>query len=486
MDWLNIATSLAVVEWLVRLGISLRVVMRRLPIDTTFAWLIVVLALPIVGGITYAIVGEARLGSRRARQIRVLEGPVGDHLRRLSRQGQPAMHRLSTSCELVWKQASAITGQSGTRGNQLTLLSDTGVALARIAADIRAARTSVHLEFYILNTGGAANDVVEALIDAARRGVACRVLLDDAGSRRFLRGPQARRMRDAGVRIVRSLPVSLPRALVARLDLRNHRKIVAVDGAVGYVGSMNLGDAGSFASVRSGLGPWVDAMVRMEGPVVERLELAFIQDWILDAREDPRPLLDDARDAERRCWDNAEVVQIVPSGPGRSPRAIHDLLLTTLYNAERRIVLTTPYFVPDDATMHAIRAASDRGVAVSIILPARVNSPLVRMASHALFDELLESGVDLRRYNAGLLHAKTIRVDEDLTIIGSVNLDQRSFYLNFEISLLVYGVPFARQVDAMQDGYFADSIPVDPQAWRSRPRFRRVAESVVRLLSPVL
>jgi cardiolipin synthase len=325
-------------------------------------------------------------------------------------------------------------------------------------------------------------DVVDALARAAQRGVQCRALADAMGSKAFLRSKSARRLRDAGVELTAALPTGALRTLVARTDLRNHRKIVVIDDRLAYSGSQNLVDPRFFKQT-SGVGEWVDAMARISGPAAASLDGVFRLDWSVETGspfEAPFML------AEGTSAPPGATVQVVPSGPDLQPEAIHQLLLTAIYAARKELVMSTPYFVPDDSILTALLTAALRGVRVTLIVPARNDSLLVRHASVAHFDDLMTASVRIALFNGGLLHTKSLTIDGEMSVFGSVNLDMRSLWLNFEISLLVYDRDFTGRLRSLQNTYLRDSEWVDLDTWRCRPARSRFVANSCRLLSPLL
>jgi cardiolipin synthase len=226
-------------------------------------------------------------------------------------------------------------------------------------------------------------------------------------------------------------------------------------------------------------------MVRIKGPAVEALAVTFLADWEIETGVGI-DVLRKTGDVQQLPPQGSSNLQVVPSGPGGMPQAIFDMLLTTIYSARTELIMTTPYFLPGEAMLTAIKSAAHRGVDVTIIVPARVDSPLVRLASRSSFEELLAAGVHIKRFRGGLLHSKTVSVDGEFGLIGSVNLDMRSFWLNFEVTLFVYDPHFASILRQTQTGYVGDSEAIDLQSWRERPVSSRLMENIARLLSPLL
>jgi cardiolipin synthase len=340
------------------------------------------------------------------------------------------------------------------------------------------------MEFYIWNEGGAADEVLEALICASKRGVSCRVLVDALGARPWWRGPQPERLRAAGVHLRPALPVGLFHMLVSRNDLRLHRKIVVVDGEVAWTGSMNLVDPCYFKQ-DANVGQWVDAMVRVEGTVVIPLAMTMIGDWMLETAESIETIIESAGLGLVEPKGTTDV-QVIPSGPGQSEDGLLQMLLAVINSAQEELVLTTPYFVPDDSLLRALRGAAGRGVRVDMILPEKVDSVLTRYASRSYYDELMDMGVRIHLYGKGLLHTKSMTADRRISMFGTVNLDMRSLWLNYEVALFVYGAEFAEELHALQQSYMDDCECLAPEQWCKRPSSQRFLENALRLVSPVL
>jgi cardiolipin synthase len=463
------------------LGLGLRIISRRLSVGTSLAWLTLIIVAPLLGGLLYLLIGENRLGRTRAERAEELRARFDPFARVGEGDAAPAGDRAEAPIQRLVRNTG---GYPALAGNSLELFSDAESILRAIIRDVDGARSTCHLEFYIWNPGGTADEVGEALLRAAGRGVACRVLLDSVGSADFFRSPWPRRLKAGGVRLVQALPVGLLRALFERLDLRLHRKIVVVDGETAYTGSLNLVDPRYFKQ-GAGVGQWVDCMVRVKGPAVGALQSVFMGDWVVETGEilyeQPGPGL--LVPLERA---GPAVVQAAPSDPALGSREILRLLLMTVYSARRELVLTTPYFVPEESLLVALVTAAQRGVSVTIVLPAEVDSFLVRHASRSYFGELAEAGVRILCFRGGLLHSKTVTVDGELALIGTVNLDVRSFRLNFEVTLFAYDPGFCAQLRALQASYEAESSPVQREPWWRRSRPARLLDDSVRLVGPLL
>ena len=479
-------TSLIImVHAMLIIGVALRVIMMRLAVGTALAWIILIFFLPFAGALIYLVLGEKRLGRKRTQRAASLWGGYNRWLRELSQQAPGDRSGLSPESVAVSRLPEGALGIPVLSGNGLEIMDAAEQILRSIVADIDRARHFCHLEFYIWNAGGTADEVCEALMRAATRGVTCRVLLDAMGSSRFLKSPWIHRLKESRVEIGAALAVSPWRTLIVRFDLRLHRKIVVIDDEIAYTGSFNLVDP-RFFKQEAGVGQWVDAMARIEGPAVLSLNAVFMWDWEVETGRDLKALPDPVKMAIDARQGPAACVQVVPSGPGIMGDSIHQLLLMSIYAARNELSMTTPYFVPDEAITAALLAAARRGVDVTLILPAKNDSRLVHYTSRSHFDELLDAGVRIFGFNGGLLHTKSAVIDREISLFGTVNLDVRSFWLDFEVTLCVYDPPFAERLLALQQKYVADSVAVDPAAWRRRPATERFSENLARLSSPLL
>lgn len=483
---LQLSTLSLVAHVLLVAGISARVIMRRPATGVALAWLLLVTAVPFGGAVLYLLIGERRIGQRRAKRMsrlrldfaRVREIAFDEGIAEID------WSRHSPDAVEMDRLGQRLHGSPTVRGSSFSLFSDTQDILKAIVTDIDAAESSVLMEFYIWNEGGTADAVLEAVIRAAGRGVSCRLLVDALGARPWWRGDQPQRLRDAGVQVRPALPVGLYRTLIGRTDLRLHRKIVVVDSAIAWTGSMNLVDP-RFFKQDSGVGEWVDAMVRLKGAVVAPLAGTMIGDWILETGE---PLDDLVSNAGLRLVepDGPADIQVIPSGPGQTDDGLLQMILSLIGNARRELIMTTPYLVPDESLLRAIRGAAGRGVRVALIVPAKLDSFLTRHASRSYYDDMLDLGVEIYLFRGGLLHTKSIMVDGAISMFGTANLDMRSLWINYEVSLFVYDTGFAEELRALQQAYVDDSDRLQPAAWAARGFTDRFLQNALRLMSPLL
>lgn len=468
----------------------------RRKLTSALSWIALILLLPWLGPLLYLLFAEHRT-TRRVRRRRQRE--------------QEHRARVLPSLQEPWLLEPRVHGRRATTlaalshrlggfellgGNQVQVMDGGRSAVDRLVEDIDGAREHVHLLFYIIEADGTGRRVAGALQRAVRRGVRCRVLADAVGSHRFHRRLSPG-LREAGVDVWRGLTLSSLLARLRPLDLRNHRKLAVIDGRTAYTGSMNLQDddepPGDDESSDERAGDdepgrdaeparWHDLMVRLEGPAVLQLQLVFQEDWE-DATGEA--LHDDGLYPEP-VHSGETPAQVVPSGPTSRVETLRDLLVAAVGLAERRVVVTTPYLIPDEPTSVAFRLARSRGVQVDVIVPAVSDVILATVAGRSYYGDLMDVGVRIHVHREGFLHAKTLTVDDDVAVLGSANFDRRSFFLNFELNLVLYGTEGVAQVTRMHDQYLADADLLEPEAWRRRPLPRRVLEDVVRLFSPLL
>jgi len=483
---LQTSTLLIIAHFLLVIGFCVRVIMQRPATGVALAWLFLIAVIPFGGPLAYLLVGEKRIGPERRKRLLGLR----DSYERLAKI---LIDRSLT--EIDWEQfpvearemdrlGRELVGVPSVSGSQGRLFSNTEEILKEIAADVESSQKSVLMQFYIWNEGGLADGVLEAVIRAAKRGVQCYLLIDALGAAPWWKGDQPKRLRDAGVHLKPALPVGILRMIIGRNDVRLHRKIVVIDGATAWTGSMNMVDPRYFKQ-DANVGEWVDAMVRVEGSIVAPLILTMIGDWTLETGEGVRDLIKKL-DLGLVTAKGTGAAQIVPSGPGQTDDGLLQMLLAVVNSAHEELILTTPYFVPDDALLRAMRGAAARGVKVSMIVPEKVDSMLTRYASRSFYDELLDSGVTIYLYRKGLLHTKSITADRRISMFGTVNLDMRSIWINYEVAAFVYGATFGEHLHQLQQSYIEDSDRLDPEEWAKRSSGQRFLENAFRLTSPVL
>ncbi|WP_200385936.1 cardiolipin synthase [Thiocapsa imhoffii] len=446
------------------------------------AWILVIIAFPIIGVLAYILFGEVNLGRRRAERMRRIVAQIPelayDSDRLLIPPEIPEIHRH------LFRIGKSINGFDPVAGNRATLMADSNAAIDAMVADIDAARHSVHLVFYIWLPDNNGLQMAAALERAAARGVICRAMADDLGSRRMIHSSHWRRMQAAGVRLVRALPIGNPllRPLRGRIDLRNHRKILVIDDRITYSGSQNCADP-EFR-IKAKYAPWVDIMMRFEGPIVRQNQLLFASDWLAH--------VDDGLDAELRrpvlATESADgfPAQVIGTGPMVRASAMPEVFESLIHSARDELTITTPYYVPDEAMQSALCAAGYRGVRTTIVFPARNDSFVVGAASRSYYADLIAAGVRIFEFEGGLLHAKSLTLDGAITLIGSANMDRRSFEINFENNILLYDPELTKTMRQRQEHYIAHSRPVTADMVDAWGPGRRLLNNSIAMIGPIL
>jgi cardiolipin synthase len=474
-----------IVEWTVPLAMIPVVASRHRP-HVAFGWLVLVWALPISGTLAWlylAMYRPQQLRKRRAALDEVQRLAEGLHDDARTEQAQRTLDPDHAALARLVRQLGMrrLGGWPVVAGNRVEVIDEPGDFVERLTRDVASAERSVDLLYYLIADDRAGRRLTDALLEARRRGVRCRVLAGAYAShwestRSFFR-ELAPRLEDEGVEVRSLRPLSPLRRGLSRIDLRNHRKIAVIDGRLGYIGSDNVHDPDM------GLddGVWHQVSLRMEGPSVRHLGLAFLHDWLIDGGESAgkEELVDAAEPAD------GVPAQVVWWSPSDDAPAVK-MLVAAFGAARERVVLTTPYFVPDRPVLLALVAAALRGVRIDVVVPARSDRRIADAAARSVFPELLEAGVRIHRHQRGLLHAKTLTFDDRVAVVGSANGDRRSFYLDDEVVALLYDRDVARRVRARQEAYIQASQPVDPEAFRARPVWRRTLDDVVALASPLL
>ncbi len=462
-------------EWAVRLIMLVYVPHRRSPAAAR-TWLLLIFLIPWPGLALYAIFGRIYLPKRRVE----MQMRASEQIRAAQAQMKANVPWNFPALPPDFKQFRQLAARLGDfepmGGNRIELLCDYAGSIDRLIEDIDQARYQVHLLFYIFADDATGGRVAEAMVRAEKRGVNCRLLLDAVGA-----GKAFRRivplMRSQGIEVIEMLPVGLLRARAARFDLRNHRKIAVIDGHVGYTGSQNIVEP-YFVPGH----PNHELMVRVTGPIVAQLQAVFLADRYFETES----VLDEPALFPNLAPTGTSAAQLLPSGPGYQRENAHELMVALVHGAEERVVMATPYFIVDQPFLQAMRTAVLRGVEVHLVVSEKLDQVVIGLAQKSFYEELLEAGVQLHLYQPGFLHAKHISVDDDVAIIGSTNIDIRSFSLNAELSMLVYDKNVVAELRAVEERYFANSRLLTAQEWARRPWIVRTLQGIARLADTVL
>src|ERR1700722_8377300 len=446
------------------------------------AWVVVIIVLPVVGIVAYILLGETNIGRRRVARMREELARLPDLAKTPGGEAANYQPDIPDRYSPLFRVGHSVNGFEPIGGNRASLLANSNATIESMIADIDGAKEHVHLTFYIWLLDNSGLKVVEALKRAAIRKVACRAMADALGSRILMASEHWQAMRDAGVHVATALPIGnlLLRPLRGRIDLRNHRKIVVIDNFITYCGSQNCADPEFL--IKAKYAPWVDAMMRFEGPIARQNQHLFASDWMVQVNED----LTDILCQPLSPGEPGLTAQVIGTGPTVRYSAMPEVFETLMYAACRELVITTPYYVPDEAMQAALCASSRRGVVTTIIFPARNDSWIVGAASRSYYADLLAAGVRIFEYEGGLLHTKSLTIDGQVTLIGSANMDRRSFELNYENNILFYDPALTAEMRRRQDTYLAHSHPVTAEMVAHWSMTRRLWNNTIAMLGPVL
>ena len=467
------ATLLVVSDWAIRLVMLPIVPTRRSP-DAAKGWLLFIFFLPWPGLVLYLLIGRPRVPrwrTERFRQFLHEIEPIRARMRALPLLAPPSVApRLEPSVRL----ATDIGMLPNFGGNAVELLTDYNGTLDRIARDIDAATSTVHLCFYIFASDLSTAPVIAALGRAVQRGVTCRVLVDAFGSRPRI-PTLIPELRALGVSARIALQVRVGRK-AARFDLRNHRKLAVIDGRIGYTGSQNM----IAADFKPGL-TYSELMVRIEGPSALQLQAVFAADWYVETAQ---YVGDDCFPVPVACGDVP--AQVLPNGPSSSTQPAQRMAVNLIHSATRRVVVTTPYFIPSEAFEDALETAVMRGAEVHLIVDDHIDQFLVGNAQRSYYEALLSAGVQIHAYKAAFLHTKSVSIDGEVAWIGTCNMDMRSFELNEEVVALFFDPRIAAQLAALEESYMRGSERISLDVWRQRPFLKELVQNLTRLVSPLL
>ncbi len=446
------------------------------------AWVAVIAALPLVGILAYILFGETNIGKKRiAKTSKIIaELPALPELPPVAQND--AGPKIPENYLHLFETGKSINKFEAVGGNSGQLMGDSNQTIESMIADIDAAEDTVHISFYIWLADHTGTKMMGALKRAAARGVKCRAIADNLGSRDLIRSHHWRDMKTAGVQLAVALPIRTPliQVLFNRIDLRNHRKILIIDNRITYCGSQNCADP-EFR-VKAKYAPWVDAMIRFQGPIVRQNQHLFVSDWMSSTDDDIADMLALPLTVEEHGFP----AQVIGTGPTVRFSAMPEMFESLFYAARRELVITTPYYVPNVSIQNALCSAARRGVKTKIIFPARNDSWIVAGASRSYYHELLEAGVEIHEYQEGLLHTKSLTLDGGITLIGSANMDRRSFDLNYENNILLYDPKLTRDVRDRQEEYMRHSKRITFKEVESWPFHRRVWNNTLATLGPIL
>ena len=470
-DWVR--HIIVLIYFLTIVGIIVIVISENRNPVKSLAWVTVLLLLPMVGIVLYLFFGrniqnKRKLSRKNRRRLKKREPRSNVKFSEL---------QLSTESLQQVRLAHSLIGSQFYTGNKVEVFTSGREKFDKLKEDLRGAKSFINLEYYIFENDTIGNEIADILIERAKAGVKVRVSYDHVGSFTVKSG-FFKRMRRAGVEIYPFFEVTFPQ-VGTRINWRNHRKMVVIDGVIGYLGGMNIADR--YIDGGKKFASWRDTHVRVQGPIVAAIQYAFAVDWHFMGQ----PLLEDTPD---EYVDNPGDVcaQLLTSGPTSQWANISLMFHKAISNAKQRIYIQTPYFLPTESLLNGLITAALAGVDVRILIPAKSDSRLLDNASASYITECMRAGIKFYFYTAGMLHSKMIIVDNDFVTIGSTNFDFRSFEHNFESNLFFYDKKFSEKMLEIFREDLKNSERVLPDRWKKRALHRRAVESVVRLLSPIL
>jgi cardiolipin synthase A/B len=475
--WKNVILALNIAGYVFAFFLIPRIILERRHPSATLAWMLVIALLPLIGIPLYFLIGVRRI----LRHIRAKIATVSPTTSSLSHRLRP--EELPTSIgERCGRVLLAAGTPPPTEGNRIAFLHTGNEAYEAVFSLIGSAKDHLHAQFFILDVDPVGRRFIQALAARAREGIRVRLLLDAVGSWRALRRI-VRPLREAGGQVVAFMP-AFPLHRRWSAHLRNHRKLLIADGRKAFTGGMNIGK--KYMGPRTSKEQWRDVAAEIEGPALPDLQALFLDDWAFSTGETlPAGLLFPPPVRFIRGDPPPCALQVATSGPDRITRPIYEGVFAAFTAAQRRLWIETPYFVPDDGIGAALRNAALRGVDVRLIVPGTSDLWIVTLAGRSYFDEMMAAGVRIFLYLPTNLHSKVLVVDDDVGVIGSPNVDMRSFFLNFELGVFLYD---RQQIEALAEGFLADldcSEPIDPERFARRSRPLQLLEDTCRIFSPL-
>ena len=472
----------------ITLGFVIAIIMQRRPVGVSLAWLVLLFALPGAGFVFYLMFGSRRLGMRRMQRMRTLYPDYAQWYQHLAKviAGRQNIVEATVDHNGIFCLAEKNISVPLLPDNRLKLFHETQAIFDGLLKDIEQAKHSLVIEFYIWEPEGRAKELAEAVMRASKRGVDCMVVLDNVGSHSFHRGVWAKKFRLANISVTASMSVGPLWMLMERIDIRNHRKVLVVDDSIAWSGSFNLVDPALFKQ-EARVGRWVDAMVRIEGVAAHVLGAVVQWDKALETgKEHPSFNREYQFPAGYSVENDGASIHILPSGPDVDRQLLHQMLLAAIYESRSELLISTPYFVPDESLLIALKSAAMRGVDVQLLVPEKNDSRMVHYASRSYYQDLLEAGVTIQQFSGGLLHTKCVLVDRSTVLFGTVNLDMRSVWLNYEITMIIYSKTFGQRISVLLEEYIAQSSAVSQENWQQRSFGKKILENTFQLLSPLL
>ena len=490
-----ILLSYVIISYVAGIIVSINIILQNRDPAKTMAWLLIFILLPGIGLVIYAALGR-NIRKRKIFKTQKLATNIKENnlfknmepIEELVELEQRAINGndliKDTYYEGIKKKVISLLLNTGkfpfTTNNNVKVFIDGNEKFESLLKDIEQAKEHIHLEYFIIKNSEIGIKLKELLIKKANEGVSIKILYDDVGcwrfwfDRRFFQD-----MKDEGIEIVPFLPAKFP-IIGGKINYRNHRKIAIIDGHIGYTGGINIGD--EYMGKNEKFGYWRDTHIRIEGSSVYMLQMVFLIDWYYTTKKESF----DERYFPKLNYMGNSMIQVVATGPDSDWEAIHYAYFSAICNAKERVYIETPYFIPDESLLRALKSAALSGVDVRIIFPSIADHKIVHQASYSYFDDILRSGGKVYLYKKGFIHSKVVIIDYKISSIGSANMDLRSFMLNFEMNAFIYDKKIIKKIT---DDFFKDienSEEIKLKDFENRPFIKKWIESVARLFSPIL
>ncbi|MGL5506884.1 MAG: cardiolipin synthase [Paraclostridium sp.] len=487
--------SYLIISYLAGIVLSINIILENRDPAKTMAWLLIFIVLPGIGLIIYGVLGR-NIRKRKIFNTQKLASDIKENNLFKNMQSIEELVELEQisiknnkllddrNYEEIKKKVVSLLLNTGkfpfTTNNDVRIFIDGNEKFESLLKDIEDAKEHIHLEYFIIKNSEIGVKIKDLLIKKAKEGVKVKILYDDVGCWRFwFHRKFFYEMKKSGIEVVPFLPATFP-LIGGKLNYRNHRKIVVIDGFIGYTGGINIGD--EYMGKNKKFGYWRDTHIRIEGSSVYMLQMVFLTDWYYTTKKP---------EFEQRYFPKLEhkgdtMIQVVATGPDSDWEAIHYAYFSAICNAKKRVYIETPYFIPDESLLRALKSAALSGVDVRIIFPSIADHKIVHQASYSYFDDILRSGGKVYLYNKGFIHSKVVIIDDKIASTGSANMDLRSFMLNFEINAFIYDEEIIKKItsDFFED--IKNSREIDLDDFAKRPLIKKWAESVARLFSPIL
>ncbi len=490
-----ILLSYVTISYIASIILSINIILQNRDPSKTVAWLLIFILLPGIGLLIYAILGrnirkhkifktqKLAINIRKNNLFKNIESI--EALVELDQQAIKYKKLINDSdYESIKKKVISLLLNTGkfpfTTNNKVDLFVDGNEKFKRLLKDIDCAKDHIHLEYFIIKDSDIGKKIKDILIKKAKEGITIKILYDDVGCWRFwFHRTYFKEMKSAGIEVVPFLPAKFP-IIGSKVNYRNHRKIAIIDGCIGYTGGINIGD--EYMGKNKKFGYWRDTHIRIEGSSVYMLQMVFLTDWYyttqkLSFKERFFPKLD---------YKGNSMIQIVATGPDSDWEAIHYAYFSAICNAKKSVYIETPYFIPDESLLMALKSASLSGVDVRIIFPNIADHKIVHHASYSYFNDILKSGGKVYLYKKGFIHSKVVIIDDKISSTGSANMDLRSFMLNFEMNAFIYDEKIIKKIT---ENFFEDiknSKELDLNNFENRSFVKKCIESLARLFSPIL